>query len=977
MNATILDFHIQSCERDSFSVTVFTRDSSQLLASLQFSFPLSDWMTKHDIAKLEFNPRDPQGRMDALRKFGGRLYQLLFTPEIQQLWQQTRDRAEFLTLCLRMDEAAKGLEALPWETLHDGTEFIAAGAKTTVTRLPLGIVPPRNLPAISLPLRMLAFVSSPPDLPDQSRLNVEAEQEILLEAVNAPAGQGKLHVDFEDEAKLEILESSLEADYHILHFTGHGVAPENGGGLLLEDPDGKAQVYGTAEILQTLKKGFGTLRLAVISGCNTAQTKTQNADGFRDLARTLAAKKVPAVLAMQFKISDTGGLKLAEVLYPRLVAGQTLEVAVNAARRALLLSDDPVLQGDALAMVLLVADGNCLQTKAADVPASNREVTIDTKYQPGILPQHGFGFYGRRKEYRQLRDALLVSNHRAAVIHGIGGIGKTSLSAHTAERLYKRRHRFNGVYAFDCSGGTLAPERMLLELHRYFSLQGVNALGQFLHQSLEPETLAGFVAQTLTQWPLLLIFDNFETQLERVSDGFRIADEQARRFLAALVKTTSQGTKFLFTSRFAFDLDERLGDVESVPLGDLSRPEAFSVMLKLPRLAKASYDEKGRIYATFGGHPFALVALDKYCQTSSVDKALQNAKAVQVKLREHLALELNYGRLTEQARELLNRLAAFRVAVPMEAAEWVMGETVTLPDEALQPMIVTLRQAMNNEALPDNMKEQAQQLKDADDATLMQMLRAMLPAQRQAPDGWEQSVRELIEWGLLTPVYEDDELSRLDVHSLVRDFCRDKQPESWRDRLRAAAAFYTNLTQRIPEDQKTPDHVMAEMEAFELLIEAEDYSDAGHLLRDAHELLDRWGMGRYAESQYNRVLDKLEPADYAQLIHNFGVLQQGRGNYEGALEYYERSLKMLEELGNKAGVASSLGQIGKLMMDTGKYDESFGLLLQALATFMELQSPNAGIVANMLRELRGKWDGFDAAWREATGEEVPEGLRDE
>ena len=94
----------------------------------------------------------------------------------------------------------------PWEPLHDGTEFIAVGAKTTVTRLPLGIVPPRDLPAIPSPLRMLALVSSPPDLPDNMRLNVEAEQELILEAVNAPAGQGKLHVDFEDEAKLAILE---------------------------------------------------------------------------------------------------------------------------------------------------------------------------------------------------------------------------------------------------------------------------------------------------------------------------------------------------------------------------------------------------------------------------------------------------------------------------------------------------------------------------------------------------------------------------------------------------------------------------------------------------------------------------------------------------------------------------------------------------------------------------------------------------
>lgn len=872
-----LEFHLQSNTNDTFNVTVFERGSSQPLASSQFSFPLSDWMTKHDIAKLEFNPRDPHGRLEELRKFGGKLYHLLFTPAIQQLWQQTRDRAEFLTLCLRMDDAAKGLEALPWEALHDGTEFIAAGAKTTVTRLPLGIVPPRDLPAIPSPLRMLALVSSPPDLPDQMRLNVEAEQEIILEAINAPAGQGKLHIDIEDEAKLAILESSLEAGYHILHFTGHGIAPDNGGGLLLEDPDGKAQVYGAAEILRTLEKGLDTLRLAVISGCNTAQTKTQNADGFRDLARTLAAKKVPAVLAMQFKISDTGGLKLAEVLYPKLVAGQPLEVAVNAARRALWLSDDPVLQGDALALVLIVADGNCLQTKAADAPTLKHEVTIDTKFQLGVLPQLGFGFYGRRKEYRQLRDALRVNNHRAAIIHGIGGIGKTSLSAHAADRLYKRRQRFNGVYAFDCSGGTLAPERMLLDLHRYFTRQGVNELGEFLHQSLEPETLAGFVAQVLMQWPLLLIFDNFETQLERVNDGFRIADEQARRFLAALVKTTSQGTKFLFTSRFVFDLDERLGNVANIPLGDLSRPEAFSVMLKLPRLAKAGYAEKGTIYDTFGGHPFALVALDKYCQTSSVEKALQNAKAVHTKLREHLALELNYGRLTEPARELLNRLAAFRVAVPMEAAEWIAKGTAIVVD---------------------------------------------------------QCVRELIEWRLLTVTFIDEGLNTLEVHSLIRDLCRDKQPGVWNDRLREAAGFYSKFSTCAEQSDKI---IWDEMNAVELLVEAESFDEACKLLLSNSEYLIRSGFGHYLEDQYRRIKERVSRENLAAISHNWGAILQHRGENEAAYQYLLQSKTIKEELnfpteerlGKRIEYGHTLHHLGMFHQQRGDYKVATEFFKQA------------------------------------------------
>ncbi|MBI3422479.1 MAG: CHAT domain-containing protein [Acidobacteria bacterium] len=963
---SVLEFHLQSDTSDIFNVTVYAPDAAQPLASARFEYRLDD-LAQVEISRLDFNPRDPLGRLERLQAFGQKLYQKLFPAEIERLWQAQRERADLLTLRVRIHADAKRLEAVPWEALHDGTEFLAAGAKTTLTRLPLGIDPITDLPAIPLPIRMLALVSSPPDLPDVSRLNIEREQELLLEAINAPAGQGKLHVDFEDEAKLEILESSLEAGYHILHFTGHGIAPEQGGGLLLEDHDGKRLPVGVNDFVASLAKGFGTLRLAVISGCNTAQTL--HTGGFRDLARALVEKKIPAVLAMQFAISDGGGLKLAEVLYPKLSAGQVLEAATHAARRALWLSEDAVLQADALALVLLTGNGGCLQAKAADAPTVNFNPTIDTGFQLGTLPQLGFKFYGRRKEYRQLRDDLLVKNHRAVIIHGIGGIGKTSLIAHAADRLYHRRRqdgpRFKGIYAFDCAGATLAPERVLLELHRYFALQDISVLERFVGQPLEPEVLAQMVAQVLAQWPLLLIFDNFETQLARTEAGFRIADEGLRRFLAALVKATVTNTKFVFTCRFLFELDERLSDVASLPLGDLSRPEAFSVMLKLPRLAKVAYAEKEAIYHTFGGHPFALVALDKCCQTSSVANALQNAKAVHTKLREHLALELNYGSLTEPARTLLNRLAAFRVAVPLEAAEWVMGETVTLSPEALQPMIAMLRQDENFPA----------ELKDADDATLLQMLTEMLPVQRQAPDDLQQSVRELIEWGLLTPVYESDELSRLDVHSLVRAFCREKQAGTWRNRLREATGFYTNLTKRIPDEQKTPALVWSGMEAFELLMEAEDYRDASQLLLGAHELLDRWGFGRYVESQYARVLDRVERADAAVLMHNFGMLQQNRGNYEAALDYYQCSLKVLEEIGNVAGVAESQGQIGRLLTETGRCAEAFGWLLNALGAFSKLQSPNTGIVVNMLKSLRGKWDGFAAAWREATGEDVPEWLQ--
>jgi tetratricopeptide (TPR) repeat protein len=908
-----LDFQFRK-QNEGFQLDVYPRDAAQLLTTANLNFPRS-YLSGLELKQLDFDTRDPAGRVERLHEFGRKLYQQIFTPEVARIWSEHKQSHEFLVLCVRIAPDANELEAIAWETLFDGEEFIAAGTKTTISRLPLDVKPQGTLPAVPLPLKMLALVSSPLDLQDHSRLQMEREQEILLEAINDPAGQGRLRADFEDEAKLEILEGSLETSYQIFHFTGHGLAPENGGGLLLEDAQGKSRPTSVAEVLQSLQRGENSLRLVVLSGCQTA--RTINVGGFRDMARGLLRRRIPAVIAMQFSISDTGGLKFAEAFYTRIASGRTLELASHAARRALLLSDDYYLQADALAPVLLTSNGDCLQTTQAEAAPTVEAPKIDFSfYLP--LPQLSYGFYGRRREYRQVRDGILQLNQRAVIVHGIGGIGKTALVSHVATRLKKR---FQGVYAFDCSSGTLTPETVMIKLHQYFMPQGVKVLEQLLYQNLPPDVLANYLAQVLSQWSLLLIFDNIESQLERTDTGFRIADENLRTFITTLVKTTATASHFLFTSRYLFELDDkRLGSIQSLPLEDLSRPEALSLMQKLQHLSAASHTEKLKALETFGGHPYALVTLDRYCNHQPLSRALGDAKNIHAELRAFLAIELNYAQLSETSRDLLNRLAAFRQSLPYEAAEWIMGKKVSYAAEVLEERRDQLPEAWN--AL--------------DEAEILQRLETLLPEKRQAGD-LTQPIKELVEWGLLTPIQEDGQPKALSVHALVRDFCFDKQHgETWHERLRDAAKFYTNLTKLFDEENKTQAAIWIEMEAFELLMEAEDYNDAADLLIDATRLLVRWGFGQYLEDKYRRLFDRLDLHRTAKILHNFGNLVINRGEYEKALEYYDRSLKINEELGDRPDVAGTLLQIGNVYRNLGDYDKALKSYEQTLEISQKL-----------------------------------------
>lgn len=253
-----------------------------------------------------------------------------------------------------------------------------------------------------------------------------------------------------------------------------------------------------------------------------------------------------------------------------------------------------------------------------------------------------------------------------------------------------------------------------------------------------------------------------------------------------------------------------------------------------------------------------------------------------------------------------------------------MGEKVS-HEAAIDRILATL----DRDKLPD-------ELKQLDDAELRAGFEKLLPEQRSAPN-LETEIRELIEWGLLTPVSEDGAVQSLAAHSLVREFCRDGQAgEPWRERLREAAAFYTNATRMIPDDRKDETAVRIEMEAFELLMEAEEYAAAANLLGNDTPLLDRWGFGRDLESRYRRLLDKVSGWEKAMALHHLAMMLQDRGEYGEALERYEQSQRLLEELGDRLGVARVLHQLGILHQDRGQYEEALERYEQSLRIFEEI-----------------------------------------
>ncbi len=85
-------------------------------------------------------------------------------------------------------------------------------------------------------------------------------------------------------------------------------------------------------------------------------------------------------------------------------------------------------------------------------------------------------------------------------------------------------------------------------------------------------------------------------------DCLKPAADNLSIFLNTAVNATQSKTRFIFTCRYLFELDEkRVGTVQELPLGDLSRPEALGMMQKLPHLSNSSFEEKFKAYEVFDG----------------------------------------------------------------------------------------------------------------------------------------------------------------------------------------------------------------------------------------------------------------------------------------------------------------------------------------------------------------------------------------
>jgi hypothetical protein len=263
------------------------------------------------------------------------LFNALIAGEVRNRYDRSRLLADTqnrrLRLVLHTAEAPE-LMILPWELLFDPHEqgHLCLSSNISLIRyIDLErIIPPLEIHG---PLRILVVGANPDGI---LTLNIPHEQALIKIALRPLELQGmvKLHqVDQTTQRELVDL-LQMEDSWHIVHFICHGGhdASSNQGFITLvhEHHGGGHRVLATH--LGRLFSRGQLPRLVVLNSCEGGQERIK--DPLSNIASVLIGHGIPALVAMQYSITDDAAANFAGEFYRELARGTPVDTAVTKAR---------------------------------------------------------------------------------------------------------------------------------------------------------------------------------------------------------------------------------------------------------------------------------------------------------------------------------------------------------------------------------------------------------------------------------------------------------------------------------------------------------------------------------------------------------------------------------------------------------------------------------------------------------------------
>ena len=454
-----------------------------------------------------------------------------------------------------------------------------------------------------------------PDSGGGAVLDYEEELRNVLAAVRA-ARQDAADVRVVPFATPTAIRAELDrGPAHVLHISGHG----SPGTLDLENEDGSARTVSAEEFLDLAVPPGRMPPVVTLAACYTAAAGSEDGASF---AARLCQRGAAAVIATETSITDTYATRLLARVYGTLTQASDPDVvsALSEARRQVQAELETSADrrdnklaglGEWAAVTVLAASGS--------VPILDAGRTAPAVAQPsrpqiaGLAARDDWYFVGRRREQRRWPTDLTSPELAGIVVHGIGGIGKTTLAAEITARVLDRDPgrilvSLTGPLTLESLFGAVTST-----IRRELLVRGgqdsatIRALDVAARADLGwRDRLPILRGHVLDHVPVLVLLDNFEDNLAAEGPGYAVRDEMLAGLLAAWVIDPGV-SRLLVTSRHPFTLPGGAEQALSFrQLGALSRAETLKLAWSLPALDQLADGQLEEVWRLAGGHPRSL-----------------------------------------------------------------------------------------------------------------------------------------------------------------------------------------------------------------------------------------------------------------------------------------------------------------------------------------------------------------------------------
>lgn len=943
---------------------------------------------------------------DTLQAWGNACFGTLFQKQARDWFQDAR-RNGLENLTLKIASNDPRVLAWPWEALRDpegGTLAHHCRIERQLSELHDPLSLPANLPDDRI--NILLVIARPYGDNDVGFHALSRPLVELTKGQNAP-----VHIDVLRPPTFDQLRQTLRDKpgfYHIVHFDGHGGYGATGhtsphafkglqGMLVFEDGNAEPAEVEAGVLSQLLAEH--RIPIMVLNACQSAKIDERADDAFASVAAALLKAGIRSVVAMGYNLYVSGAQQFVPAFYQRLLNSGNVAEAARAGRQAMLAHPErvcvlgehalqdwlvPVLYqqmpvGEAvlpvkkIPSVSLFAKGNTLQMGSMDVGEG-------VELPEAARDLGDYGFIGRERAVQALEHARLQQPQAAFLIHGMAGIGKTTLAKGFLHWLYDT----NGLAQDLPNGGVFwfsfdeirSVEYVVNEM--LDPLFGTNALAAPLPQKLQALT------KTLHEHPFLLVWDNFESASGIAgTEVTALLPEDDRKLLKDLLKRLRGGkTKVLITSRSP---ENWLTPQECyrLPLSGLQGEGLWEYCNAVVRDLGLKIDRKQedfqKLIAELDGHPLAIRAIllrlperkatDLLAELKQQFAGKEGDKSTR---RIGAALRLFDRSLPESFAPILQLISLHERYVDQDYLQAMLQKT---GDTAALPHAAECFAALETAGLLHAMGKNIYRMHPALHSHLNRQHAASETRQRAFVDFMGSFADKLAP----KPLHEKSFLFAVHGgnfhHALA--LAQTLGMEEYVAALIQSLAAYAQHTRDYAGANRLLENLAAESKRVNKpKWETIAYHQLGVIAQEQRDLqtAEKWHKQSLAISEKHS-----DEYGVAKTYHELGMIAEEQYDFQAAEKWYKQSLAISEKYGNEHSVASTCHQLGMIAEKQHNFQmaeewyqqtlsiwEKLGIEHHAASTYQQL-----GIIAQEQRDFQTaeKWYKQSLAIKEKHGNE--------